>query len=61
MCLHVLPYLLQVAHKHSPSASLDDSLSRWAEESAAQVEDDLRVCRDLLPGNPSEEIKRAFK
>lgn len=51
MCMHVLPYLLQMAEKYTDSSSLGCSLSMWAEENAAQVLNNLRVCKELLPGN----------
>lgn len=50
MSAHVLPYLLQMAEKHSESSALAQSLSAWAEESAAQVLDSLAVCKELQPG-----------
>lgn len=50
MSAHVLPYLLQMAEKYSESSALAQSLSAWAEESAAQVLDSLAVCKELLPG-----------
>ncbi|TDH12887.1 hypothetical protein EPR50_G00050690 [Perca flavescens] len=49
MCAHVLPYLLQMAEKSSESSAVARSLSAWAEESAAQVLDSLRVCKELQP------------
>lgn len=50
MSAHVLPYLLQMAEKYSESSALAQSLSAWAEGSAAQVLDSLAVCKELLPG-----------
>lgn len=50
MCVHVLPYLLQMAEKYSESSSLGCSLSMWVEENAAQVLNNLRFCKELLPG-----------
>ncbi|XP_070821591.1 tRNA (32-2'-O)-methyltransferase regulator THADA [Chaetodon trifascialis] len=49
MSAYVLPYLLQMAEKHSESSALAQSLSAWAEESGAQVQDSLAVCKELLP------------
>ncbi|XP_078106846.1 tRNA (32-2'-O)-methyltransferase regulator THADA [Sander vitreus] len=49
MCAHVLPYLLQMAEKSSESSAVAQSLIAWAEESAAQVLDSLRVCKELQP------------
>lgn len=54
MCVHVLPYLLQMAEKYSQSSSLGCSLSMWVEENAAQVLNNLRVCKELLPGNSND-------
>lgn len=51
MSAHVLPYLLQMAEKYSESSTLAQSLSAWAEESAAQVLDSLAVCKELLSGS----------
>ncbi|XP_058491311.1 thyroid adenoma-associated protein homolog [Solea solea] len=45
----VLPYLLQTADKYSESAALAQSLSTWAEQSAAQVSHCLEVCKELQP------------
>lgn len=53
MCAHVLPYLLQMAERYSESSAVAQSLSVWAEESAAQVLDGLAVCRELQPGTTS--------
>lgn len=50
MTAHVLPYLLQMAERYSESSALAQSLSAWAEDSAAQVQDSLAVCKELLPG-----------
>ncbi|XP_061585131.1 tRNA (32-2'-O)-methyltransferase regulator THADA [Cololabis saira] len=50
MSAHVLPYLLQMAEKSSQSSSVAQSLNRWAEESAAQVLDNLAACKQLHPG-----------
>ncbi|XP_040897367.1 thyroid adenoma-associated protein homolog [Toxotes jaculatrix] len=47
MSTHVLPYLLQMAEKYSESSALVQSLSAWAEQSAAQVPDSLAVCKEL--------------
>lgn len=52
MCVHVLPYLLQMAENYHESSFLAQSLTAWAEESAAQVLNNLRVCKELLPGTP---------
>ncbi|XP_062273526.1 tRNA (32-2'-O)-methyltransferase regulator THADA [Scomber scombrus] len=49
MSAHVLPYLLQMAEKYSESSTLAQSLSAWAEESAAQLLDSLAVCKELQP------------
>ncbi|XP_044051427.1 thyroid adenoma-associated protein homolog isoform X2 [Siniperca chuatsi] len=49
MSAHVLPYLLQMAGKYSESSALAQSLSAWAEASAAQVIDSLAVCKELQP------------
>ncbi|XP_041793146.1 thyroid adenoma-associated protein homolog isoform X2 [Chelmon rostratus] len=49
MTAHVLPYLLQMAERYSESSALAQSLSAWAEDSAAQVQDSLAVCKELLP------------
>ncbi|XP_070759925.1 tRNA (32-2'-O)-methyltransferase regulator THADA [Enoplosus armatus] len=49
MSAHVLPHLLQMAGKYSESSALAQSLSAWAEESAAQVLDSLAVCKELKP------------
>lgn len=54
MCVHVLPHLLQMAEKYSESTSLGCSLSTWVEENAAQVLNNLRVCKELLPGNSND-------
>lgn len=51
MCVRMLPYLLQMAEKYSEASPLAHSLRMWAEEGAAQVLDNLRVCKQLLPGN----------
>lgn len=51
MCAHVLPYLLLMAEKSSESSAVAQGLSAWAEESAAQVLDSLRVCKELQPGS----------
>ncbi|KAL7392507.1 hypothetical protein ABVT39_025652 [Epinephelus coioides] len=51
MCAHVLPYLLQMAERYSESSAVAQSLSVWAEESAAQVLDGLAVCRELQPAD----------
>lgn len=58
MCVHVLPYLLQMAEKYHESSFLAQSLTAWAEESAAQVLNNLRVCKELLPGNPNQFKKK---
>lgn len=50
MSAHVLPYLLQMAERSSESAALARRLSVWAEESAAQVQDGLAVCKELQSG-----------
>lgn len=50
MSVHVLPYLLQMAEKYPQSSSLAQSLNSWAEVNAAQVLDNLAVCRELQPG-----------
>ena len=50
MSAHVLPYLLQMAEKSSQSSALAQSLNSWAEENAAQVLDNLSVCKKLQPG-----------
>nr|XP_046243358.1 thyroid adenoma-associated protein homolog [Scatophagus argus] len=50
MSAHVLPYLLQMAEKYLESPALAQSLSAWAEESAAQVLENLAVCKELQPG-----------
>lgn len=50
MSAHVLPYLLQMAEKYSKSPALAQSLMTWAEENAAQVQDSLAVCREILQG-----------
>ncbi|KAM9360663.1 tRNA (32-2'-O)-methyltransferase regulator THADA [Symphorus nematophorus] len=47
MSAHVLPYLLQMADKHSECSALAQRLRAWAEESAAQVLDSLAVCKEL--------------
>ncbi|XP_045890923.1 thyroid adenoma-associated protein homolog isoform X2 [Micropterus dolomieu] len=49
MSAHVLPYLLQMAEKYSESSALAQSLTAWAEESAAQVLDSLAFCKELQP------------
>ncbi|KAM4576646.1 tRNA (32-2'-O)-methyltransferase regulator THADA isoform 1-T1 [Odontesthes bonariensis] len=49
MSAHVLPYLLQMAEKSSQSSALAQSLNSWAEENAAQVLDNLVVCKKLQP------------
>ncbi|XP_029685958.1 thyroid adenoma-associated protein homolog isoform X2 [Takifugu rubripes] len=51
MCVHMLPYLLQMAEKYSESSSLGCGLSMWVEENAAQVLNNLRVCKELLPAD----------
>lgn len=51
MCVHVLPYLLQMAQKCHQSSFLAQNLPAWAEKNASQVLNNLRVCKDLLPGN----------
>lgn len=51
MCVHVLPYLLQMAEKYTDSSFLGCGLGVWVEENAAQVLNNLRVCKELLPGN----------
>ncbi|XP_029961478.1 thyroid adenoma-associated protein homolog [Salarias fasciatus] len=53
MAAHVLPYLLQMAGKYAQSSSLAQSLDSWAERNAAQVLDDLRLCRTLQQGASS--------
>lgn len=58
MCVHVLPYLLQMAEKYHESSLLAQSLTARAEESAAQVLNNLRVCKELLPGNTNN-LKRS--
>lgn len=58
MCVHVLPYLLRMAEKYSESSSLGDRLSMWAEENVAQVLNNLRVCKELLPGKGNSYIKK---
>lgn len=50
MSAHVLPYLLQMAEKYPRSSALAHSLMTWAEENAAQVQDSLAVCKEILPG-----------
>lgn len=56
MCGHVLPYLLQMAEMYHESSFLAQSLTAWAEESAARVLNNLRVCKELLPGNDTKLI-----
>lgn len=51
MCVQVLPYLLQMAEKYHESLFVAQSLTGWAEESAAQVLNNLTVCKELLPGD----------
>lgn len=58
MCVHVLPCLLHIVEKCHESSLLAQSLMAWAEESAAQVLNNLRVCTELLPGNTSH-LKRS--
>ncbi|CAG5923171.1 unnamed protein product [Menidia menidia] len=48
MSAHVLPYLLQMAEKCSQSPALAQSLNSWAEDNAAQVLDNLAVCKKLI-------------
>ncbi|XP_068995115.1 tRNA (32-2'-O)-methyltransferase regulator THADA [Embiotoca jacksoni] len=47
MSVHVLPYLLQMAEKYSQSSALAQILNSWAEESVAQVLENLAVCKKL--------------
>ncbi|XP_047447791.1 thyroid adenoma-associated protein homolog isoform X2 [Mugil cephalus] len=49
MSAHVLPYLLQIAEKYSQSSALAKSLNLWVERNAAQVLEDLVVCKELQP------------
>uniref|UniRef100_A0A7N8YBI2 Si:ch211-225b11.4 n=1 Tax=Mastacembelus armatus TaxID=205130 RepID=A0A7N8YBI2_9TELE len=49
MSTHVLPYLLQMAEKYSESSALAQSLSAWAEQSAAQVLHSLVACKEIQP------------
>ncbi|KAM9743067.1 tRNA (32-2'-O)-methyltransferase regulator THADA [Menidia menidia] len=48
MSAHVLPYLLQMAEKCSQSPALAQSLNSWAEDNAAQVLDNLAVCKKFI-------------
>lgn len=54
MCVRMLPYLLQMAEKYSESSPLGHRLRMWAGEGPAQVLNNLRVCKDLLPGNANQ-------
>uniref|UniRef100_UPI0037E75B27 tRNA (32-2'-O)-methyltransferase regulator THADA n=1 Tax=Semicossyphus pulcher TaxID=241346 RepID=UPI0037E75B27 len=49
MAAHVLPYLLQMAGRYSKSSFLAQSLSAWAEDNAAQVQDSLALCKEHQP------------
>lgn len=54
MCVRMLPYLLQMAENYSESSPLAHSLRMWAEEGPALVLNNLRVCKELLPGNGNQ-------
>jgi hypothetical protein len=47
----LLPYLLQLAEKYPASSVVGERLGVWARENVTDLLENLRVCKDLQPGN----------
>nr|XP_029493834.1 thyroid adenoma-associated protein homolog isoform X1 [Oncorhynchus nerka] len=47
----LLPYLLQLAEKYPASSVVGERLGVWARENVTDLLENLRVCKDLQPGD----------